>query len=158
VIPAGSNRTAPIGEASRRFMRLALSEGRMAGEEYALYSYLYGNGPRTLTQAAVDFGVPITTLSTMLGPLIERGDIVRLPHPTDRRARLLSLTDAGRERLEGAIPGFSVAHDALVAQLGAEGIDPESIFEALDRLRAGIARTSDLLESEQRGTDPAVRG
>jgi DNA-binding MarR family transcriptional regulator len=132
-------------------MRLALSEGGMAGEEYALYSYLYGNGPRTLTQAAVDFGIPITTLSTMLGPLIDAGDIVRMPHPTDRRARLLALTDAGRERLERAIPGFSVAHDALVAQLEREGTDPESIFEALARLREGIATTSDLLESEQEG-------
>ena len=29
-------------QASRRFMRLALANSDMSGEEYALYSYLYG--------------------------------------------------------------------------------------------------------------------
>src|SRR5688572_12450168 len=62
-------------QASRRFMRLALAGTGMTGEEYALYSYLYGNGPRTLTQAARDFGLPITTLATLLGPLIASGEI-----------------------------------------------------------------------------------
>jgi DNA-binding MarR family transcriptional regulator len=141
-------------QVSRRFMRLALSEGGMSGEAYALYSYLYANGQRTLTQAAKDFGLPLTTLATLLGPLIEAGEIERLPHPTDRRARLLTLTDAGRERLEAAIPGFSAAYRALLAQLGEQGIEPESIFEALDELRSGIVRASDLLEAEHAGTSP----
>ena len=37
---------------------------------------------RTLTQASRDFGMPITTLATLLGPLIEAGE-ARRPHPTD---------------------------------------------------------------------------
>ena len=99
-------------------MRLALANSDMTGEEYALYSYLYGNGARTLTQAARDFGLPITTLATLLGPLIEAGEIARRPHPTDRRARLLELTEAGRRKLEAAIPDFTVAHQALLGQPG----------------------------------------
>lgn len=135
-------------QASRRFMRLALANSEMSGEEYALYSYLYANGPRTLTQASRDFGLPITTLATLLAPLIEAGEIARLPHPTDRRARLLQLTDAGRERLEAAIPDFSVAYRALLGQLDEQQVDHEAVFAALDVLRDSISRTGDLLEAE----------
>lgn len=137
-------------QASRRFMRLALAGTEMTGEEYALYSYLYGNGPRTLTQASRDFGLPITTLATLLGPLIEAGDIARLPHPTDKRARLLQLTDAGRSRLEAAIPDFTVAYRALLGQLEEQEVDDEAVFAALETLRLSIIRTADLLEAEQR--------
>jgi len=137
-------------QASRRFMRLALANSDMSGEEYALYSYLYGNGARTLTQAARDFGLPITTLATLLGPLIETGDITRRPHPTDRRARLLELTDAGRQRLEASIGDFTVAYRALLGQLEEQAIDDEAVFAALDALRTSIIRTGDLLEAEQR--------
>ena len=49
-----------------RFMRVALSGTGVRGEEYGLLSYLYANGPRTLTQAARDLGQPLTTLSTLL--------------------------------------------------------------------------------------------
>jgi DNA-binding MarR family transcriptional regulator len=131
-------------------MRLALARAEMTGEEYALYSYLYGNGPRTLTQASRDFGLPITTLATLLGPLVEAGDITRLPHPTDRRARLLQLTDAGRSKLEAAIPDFTVAYRALLDQLKEQRVDDETVFAALDALRTSTIRTADLLEGEQR--------
>jgi DNA-binding MarR family transcriptional regulator len=135
-------------QASRRFMRLALAGSQMSGEEYALYSYLYGNGPRTLTQASRDFGLPITTLATLLGPLIEAGEIARRPHPTDKRSRLLELTESGRQSLEAAIPDFSVAYRALLGQLKEQDIDDEAVFAALDALRASIIRTGDLLEAE----------
>ena len=137
-------------QASRRFMRLALANSDMTGEEYAVYSYLYGNGARTLTQASRDFGLPITTLATLLGPLIEAGEIARRPHPTDRRARLLELTDAGRRKLEAAIPDFTVAYQALLGQLKEGDVDDEAVFAALDTLRSSIIRTGDLLEAEQR--------
>ena len=137
-------------QASRRFMRLALANSDMTGEEYALYSYLYGNGARTLTQASRDFGLPLTTLATLLGPLIEAGEIARVPHPTDGRARLLELTDAGRRKLEAAIPDFTVAYQALLGQLKEGDVDDEAVFAALDTLRSSIIRTGDLLEAEQR--------
>ena len=141
-------------QAARRFMRLALAGSDMTGEEYALYSYLYGNGARTLTQAARDFGLPITTLATLLGPLIEAGEITRRPHPTDRRARLLELTDAGRRRLESVIPDFTVAYRALLGQLEEQEVDDEAMFAALDALRASINRTGDLLEAERAERSP----
>ena len=134
------------GLASRRFMRQALEGTGMTGEEYALLSYLYGNGPRTLSQASRDFGFAITTVATMLAPLFEAGELERTPHPTDRRARLIGLTDAGRQRMERAIPAYTAAYRELLAQLERDGADVETIFEALRALRVAVVGTSEALE------------
>ena len=133
---------------SRRFMRLALRDTGMSGEEYGIYSYFFANGARTLTQAAADLGYPVTTLASLLAPIVEGGELVRRSHPQDRRARLLELTEAGRERLARAIPAFSRAYDALTARLAEADADTEELFAALATIRSSIARTNELLEAE----------
>ena len=126
------------GQASRGLMKLVMAGTGVSGEEYALYSYLFANGSRTLTQGARDLGVPLTTLATLIAAPIERGDIVRYPHPRDGRARLLSLTDAGRARLQAVIPAFSVGYRAVLAELDEMGADVEPIYAALAQLREAI--------------------
>ncbi len=138
---------------SRRFMGLALRDTGMTGEAFAIYSYFYANGPRTQSQAAADLGYPVTTLASVLAPIVESGDLVRRPHPRDRRARLLELSPAGKSRTDAAIPSFTSAYQALLSRLGAAGTDPEALFEALATLRAGIAETSDELRTASRGGD-----
>jgi DNA-binding MarR family transcriptional regulator len=133
---------------SRRFMSLALRSTGMSGEEYGIYSYFYANGPRTLSQAATDLGYPVTTLASLIAPTVERGDLTRRSHPTDRRARLLELSTPGRDRLEAAIPAFTTAYRALLARLDAAEADTEAIYGALEALRAGIAVTNELLAGE----------
>ncbi|MGH2456448.1 MAG: MarR family winged helix-turn-helix transcriptional regulator [Candidatus Limnocylindria bacterium] len=132
-------------QASRRFMKLALAGEGISGEEYALFSYLYANGPRTLSQAARDLGMAVTSLATVMEPLIAGGEVERRPHPRDRRARLLALTDAGRQRLLSAMPAFSAAYRALLDELATGGADPEGIYAALDQLRAGLERSVEQL-------------
>lgn len=132
---------------SRRFMRHALAGTGMSGEEYALLSYLYGNGPRTLTQSARDFGLAVTTVATMIAPLIEAGALERTPHPTDRRARLIGLTAAGQRRLEAAMPAFTAAYRSILATLGANGVEAESIYRALSDLQAGILGTIEHMDA-----------
>jgi len=134
------------GQAGRRFMRLALSGSPLSGEDYALYSYLHANGPRTLTRAAADLGLPVTSLATTLAPLISDGQIDRRPHPRDGRARLLSLSSAGRERLQSSMSSFAAAYDALLGELASASADSERVFAALDALRSGIERVIDRLE------------
>src|SRR5262245_52187493 len=108
-------------QAARRFMRAALADAPLTGEEFAVFSYLHANGPRTLSQAARDLGSPVTSLATLVGPFIERGRIQRRPHPRDRRARLLQLTDSGREILSATTAPFTAAYQALVADLNERG-------------------------------------
>lgn len=141
-------------QASRHFMKLALASVAMSGEEYALFSYLHANGPRTLTQTARDLGLPVTSLATALAPQVEAGRVERRAHPRDGRARLLSLTNDGEAALAEAIPPFSMAYRRIVAQLERAGADVGGLFDALDVLRAGIEAASDEL---QLGELPAAR-
>jgi MarR family transcriptional regulator, transcriptional regulator for hemolysin len=127
-------------QASRRFMKAALAGTGMTGEEYALHSYLFANGPRTMSQAARDLGLPVTTVATLLAPLVADGQIERRPHPRDRRANLLAQTDAGRARLERAIPVFSAAYRQVLAELESAGVEQEPIFTALAQLREATVR------------------
>lgn len=132
--------------ASRRFMRLALAGTPLTSEEFAVLSYLHANGPRTLSQAAGDLGLPATSLATTLAPLIGSDIVERVPHPRDRRARLLGLTDQGRTDLLATIPAFSDAYTTLLGRLKADGVDIEALFSAIETIRTGMERTSELLE------------
>ena len=136
-------------QAARGLMRLSMAASDMTGEEYALFSYLYANGARTLTQAAGDLGLPITTLATLLAPSIGAGQVEKLAHPRDRRARLLGLTDAGRARLETAIPAFSAGYRAVLEELEQQGVDVEALYDALATLRAGIWGAVERLNDER---------
>lgn len=145
-------------QAARRFMRSALAEAPLTGEEFAVFSYLYANGPRTLSQAARDLGSPVTSLATLLAPFIDRGRIERRPHPRDRRARLLQLTEAGRADLMATISPFTAAYQALVADLTERGADVESLFTAIGTMRAAIERTTEMLETDQTDSTHAEVG
>jgi DNA-binding MarR family transcriptional regulator len=134
--------------AARTFMRAAMAGSGMTGEEYGLFSYLFANGARTLSQTARDLRMPVTTLATLLAPAIEGGEIERSPHPRDRRAKLLRLTDAGRARMDRAIPTFSAGYRLLLEQLADDGVDTEDLYVALDQLRTGIEGVVDRFGSD----------
>jgi DNA-binding MarR family transcriptional regulator len=133
-------------QASRAFMKAALAGSGMSGEEYALYSYLWANGPRTQSQAARDLGIPVTSLATTLAPLIDDGQIARRQHPRDGRARLLSLTEAGTARLQRAGPLFSAAYRQLLARLAETDADLETLYASLGLLRHATEETTRTLE------------
>jgi DNA-binding MarR family transcriptional regulator len=59
-----------------------------------------------------------TTLSRNLRPL-EKAGLLRIERsPADRRVRIALLTDAGRQRVEEALPLWQRAHDRVVQALG----------------------------------------
>jgi DNA-binding MarR family transcriptional regulator len=133
---------------SRRFMRLALRDTGMTGEEYGIYSYFYANGARTLSRASADLGYAVTTLASLLAPAFDRGELARSPHPVDGRSRLIELSPAGRTRLMGAAPAYSKAYEALLARLGEADADVDALSDALETLRSAVARTNELIEGE----------
>jgi DNA-binding MarR family transcriptional regulator len=145
-------------QAARRFMRVALADAPLTGEEFAVFSYLFANGPRTLSQAARDLGSPVTSLATLLAPFIDAGRIERRPHPRDRRARLLDLTEAGRADLMATIPPFTAAYQSLVARLTEGGADIESLYAAVATMRSGIEQTSEMIESDEGHATPSEAG
>ena len=73
-------------------------------------------GPRTLRELADDMGVDAPATTVLIDALEKRGLVKRTPHPTDRRAKQVSLTPAGR-RMLGVVDGLSDEPPAALRQL-----------------------------------------
>jgi DNA-binding MarR family transcriptional regulator len=56
-------------------------------------------GARTLAELAEDMGTDAPATTVLINALESRGLVRRTPHPTDRRAKHVSLTAAGRRML-----------------------------------------------------------
>jgi DNA-binding MarR family transcriptional regulator len=58
--------------------------------------------PRTLRDLAAEMGTDAPAATVVVDDLEARGLVKRQPHPDDRRAKLVSLTAAGRRQLAAA--------------------------------------------------------
>jgi len=86
-------------------------------------------GPVTLKKLAEATVMDRTTMTRNLDLLKKKG-LVRLASGRDRRERLASLTDEGREKFQEALPLWKIAQDRILDQLGEE---------KWSGLRAGVA-------------------
>lgn len=57
------------------------------------------HGPMTLAEIAQDLGTDAPAATVLINALESRGLVKRAPHPSDRRAKQVSLTPAGRRTL-----------------------------------------------------------
>jgi DNA-binding MarR family transcriptional regulator len=73
-----------------------------------------------------------TTLTAALKPLERRGLVRADPHPTDKRSRILILTDLGRKVLALALPVWKSTHEELEKSLA--GTDSDQLRKSLKSL------------------------
>lgn len=82
-----------------RALRGRLGDRPVDGSGNFVLHLLDGGGPQRSTDLAAAMGVDHSTVSRQVAALVEAGWVSSDPDPTDRRARRLSLTDAGRKAL-----------------------------------------------------------
>jgi DNA-binding MarR family transcriptional regulator len=80
--------------------------------------------------------MPLSTVLFRVGRHDERGHIMRIPNPDDRRSYLISLSPAGQQLLKKARPRFRAFAESVEERLGRERID--TLRGHLDELRAAI--------------------
>ncbi|MQM27330.1 MarR family winged helix-turn-helix transcriptional regulator [Glycomyces albidus] len=76
-------------------------------------------------------------LVAVLNELAEGGWIVRAPDPDDKRRNVITITDAGRERLAQIEAVLDAVNDRIMAPLGAD--EREQLFSLLGRVNAHLA-------------------
>lgn len=89
----------------------------LRGTQYSLLSYVCRLGPVRPVDLAREMKVDASTLSRNLRPLIDAGWIVMEPG-ADARSRVVSATDAGRDKRHEAQRRWRVAQEQLNARLG----------------------------------------
>ena len=138
-----------LGQRSRTLVGAAMAGSPLRPDEYAAYSVVFELATVTMSELARRLGMPVTTAADYVRAMLTRGHVERLPHPTDRRARLLSLTPAGLEAHRAASHAFAAAADALSLELPPEA---EGTARAmLQELAEAVARALVHLEARKPG-------
>jgi len=89
----------------------------LRGTQYSLLSYVARLGPIRPVDLAREMKIDASTLTRNLRPLIDGGWLRQDAGP-DARSRLVSVTDAGREKRQEAQRRWRVAQEALNEKLG----------------------------------------
>ncbi|MGP3533883.1 MarR family winged helix-turn-helix transcriptional regulator [Microbacterium sp. RD1] len=103
-------------------------------------------GRMPLSSAVARLQVHATSVTNTVDRLVRDDLLVRAPHPTDRRAALLLLTDAGRARAEEATTALNEVFSAL-------GMDSDDEIE-LARIIARFRKRSGDFEEPSPVPDP----
>ena len=116
---------------ARRFDEALRPLGLTSGQ-FSLMMSLNRSKPPSMGAVAALLGMDRTTLTANLKPLERAGLVQTTVDPADRRARMLTLTDAGRTLLGGTVPIWERTHEEA-ERLLAQG-DAESLRAALRAL------------------------
>lgn len=122
-----------LGRAYKKVTREFEKEFRESNLTLAQFALLVNIGrgePATGSEVAARLGSDVSTISRTIELLVQRG-LVAQERGSDRRVRVYSLTDAGREALAEAIPQWRRARRRTL-----EGIDRRAWRTTLRQLRA----------------------
>lgn len=101
---------------------------------------LRARGPLTVTELASHLNIDRTNVSRLCKRMEELGELVRQPHPNDRRAWLVGLTKRG-ERIAGELElSSNLYFERVLTQL--QDIQPDAIIHALHALSTALYTTS----------------
>jgi DNA-binding MarR family transcriptional regulator len=115
-----------IREAARRFTQIydhALEPAGLTVAQFGLLANLSGAafrepGGSSIGAVAQLLGIDPTTLNRNLKPLRARGLVKDRSNPSDRRVRMVQITEKGQRELSNAIPLWRQAHTRVEQALG----------------------------------------
>jgi len=93
-----------VARALRTYVDQRAREHGMTRAQWAVLARLERDEGMMQTEMADALEIQPISLVRLVDRLCEQGLVERRPHPTDRRANCLYLTDAGRDRLIGMVP------------------------------------------------------
>lgn len=120
-----------VQRAARRLARrfdVALRPVGITNGQFSLLMSLNRPAPAGMGSVATLLGMDRTTLTAALKPLERRGLVDIAPDPSDRRGRLLTLTDTGRALLASAVPIWEATHAEIESRLD---LEPRRLRDAL---------------------------
>jgi DNA-binding MarR family transcriptional regulator len=116
---------------ARRFDE-ALRPCGLTNGQFSLLISLNRPAPPPMGPVASLLAMDRTTLTAALKPLERRGLVRVSPDPSDRRSRILILTEQGRELLANALPIWKSTHNEIYEL--APSVDPDRLRKDLHAL------------------------
>ncbi len=131
-----------INKASARAHQLVKEAMAAAGGHayhFAILAAVEEFGSSSQVQIGQRCGIDQSDMHAMVAELAERGHVERAPDPTDRRRNLITLTDAGRRRLDEWDVTLTAVQDNLCHALSTT--DRDSLTVLLTRV-LGLAEST----------------
>lgn len=126
----------------RGWGRFAKSTG-LSMPQFGLLMQMHHKGACGMSEVSERFDITPAAASQLVDKLVQNGFVQRVEDPNDRRAKLLSLTDKGRELIQQGIEERYRWVEELAGKLTAE--ERSQVSEALNLM----TRAAQELESEQ---------
>ena len=120
-----------------RMEREVLAPAGLTWGGFTILFVLWVWGERETSELAEECGIAKGTLSGMLSTLEKGGLVARSRHPEDGRRVLVSLLEAGREKIERVFPDFNRREVAFTSAL-----DDSEVHEMARLLRVVTATAS----------------
>jgi len=129
---------AAFGPLYLKWVRSRLQGGVMTYARMRLLGALHCNGPQIMSSISDELGVTRRNVTALVDALEEEGLVRRKPHPTDRRATVIEMTDRGEETMDRVYD----EHRAAVAELftGLDEDDRRRLTRMLGSLREALRR------------------
>ncbi len=89
----------------------------LEGTQYTVLGHIFVHGPISLTKLAELMHVDRTTLARNLKPLEKRG-LLEIKPGSDRRAKIINITDSGKEVMAEALPLWKKTQKEIKTALG----------------------------------------
>src|ERR671913_2092512 len=86
---------AAFGPLYLKWVRSRLQDGGMTYARMRLLGTLHCNGPQIMSDISDELGVTRRNVTALVDALEEEGLVKRMPHPSDRRATVIELTEKG---------------------------------------------------------------
>ncbi|MEQ4306086.1 MarR family transcriptional regulator [Plantactinospora sp. B6F1] len=119
------------------YMQAGLAARGLTRARATVIWHLHRQGPATQQQLARTIGVTARNITALVDGLAEAGFVRRDPHPDDRRAVLVRLTDAG----EAVTAQLTADYQAGSARLFT-GLPPEQVRQFLAMMETVATRLS----------------
>jgi len=100
-----------------QFYDSRLRPSGLRGTQFTVLAAVNEVGPVPITALAQGLMMDRTTLTRDIKPLQNRG-LIQVVRGSDRRVRLLSLSDEGRQALGNAVPLWETAQEEIYRSLG----------------------------------------
>lgn len=114
-----------------RHYEACLAQAGITATQFSLLRCLEREGPLPLSRMAETLVMERTSLYRSIAPLEAEKLVGLKDDPDDRRARVASLTDRGRKRIERVVPYWEEAQESFLTTAGPHW---HSLSSALDEL------------------------
>jgi DNA-binding MarR family transcriptional regulator len=129
---------AGFGPAYMKWVRSRLQERGMTYARMRLLGTLHCNGPQIMTSISDELGVTRRNVTALVDALEEEGLVRRRPHPTDRRATVIEMTEQGEQTMDRMYDEHRAEVAELFRDLSEE--DRRELVRLLGSLRRSLRR------------------